>query len=108
MRRSPRDGSADGGWHCIPQWDGRDAGQQNAHHRRVRRRRVRVGEGGDVLQMIGVHRGCFACALGGADLKTLFMVVANGLPSTGNQAGTGQVLSIEVPVPGVGRGITLS
>ncbi len=116
-RRSPRMvGSADGGWHRVPPWDGRDAGQQNAHHRRVHgarltgfdiadngglsnrrvwaaldgaapdgicldaedavwyadvpnKRCVRVGEGGDVLQTIGLDRGCFACALGGAEGK---------------------------------------
>ena len=73
------------------------------------KRCVRVGEGGDVLQMIGLDRGCFACTLGGADGKTLFMVVAEWPPSsTGDQARTSRVLCVEVPVPGVGRGINLS
>src|SRR6476661_2881216 len=37
------------------------------------RRCVRVGEGGAVLETIELDRGCFACALGGADRRTLFM-----------------------------------
>src|SRR6266571_262073 len=35
---------------------------------------VRVREGGEVLQTIELDRGCFACALGGADRSTLFMM----------------------------------
>src|SRR5215216_2066839 len=35
---------------------------------------VRVGEGGEVLQTIELDRGCFACALGGEDRRTLFMM----------------------------------
>jgi SMP-30/Gluconolactonase/LRE-like region len=35
---------------------------------------VRVSEGGEVLQTIDLDRGCFACMLGGADGKTLFLV----------------------------------
>ena len=38
------------------------------------KRCVRVREGGEVLQTIELDRGCFACALGGADRRTLFMV----------------------------------
>jgi sugar lactone lactonase YvrE len=38
------------------------------------KRCVRVREGGEVLQTINVDRGCFACMLGGADNKTLFIV----------------------------------
>jgi sugar lactone lactonase YvrE len=38
------------------------------------KRCVRVREGGDVLQMIQLDRGCFACALGGLDGRTLFMM----------------------------------
>jgi sugar lactone lactonase YvrE len=35
---------------------------------------VRVREGGEVLQTIELDRGCFACALGGAERRTLFMM----------------------------------
>jgi sugar lactone lactonase YvrE len=35
---------------------------------------VRVREGGELLQTIDLDRGCFACMLGGADMRTLFMI----------------------------------
>jgi sugar lactone lactonase YvrE len=57
-----------------------------------------------VLQTIELDRGCFACALGGADRRTLFMVVTEW-SGTANMAGggrTGQVLAVEAPAPGVG------
>ena len=68
------------------------------------KRCVRVREGGEVLQTVEVDRGCFACMLGGADGKTLF-VLANdwrGPASMGDSAGTGQVLTVEVNVPHAG------
>ncbi len=37
---------------------------------------VRVREGGEVLQTVELDRGCFACALGGADGRTLFAMTA--------------------------------
>jgi sugar lactone lactonase YvrE len=40
------------------------------------RRCVRVREGGDVLDTVAVDRGCFACMLGGADGRTLFVAAA--------------------------------
>jgi sugar lactone lactonase YvrE len=38
------------------------------------KRCVRAREGGEVLQRINIDRGCFACMLGGAGKKTLFMI----------------------------------
>jgi SMP-30/Gluconolactonase/LRE-like region len=38
------------------------------------KRCVRVREGGEILQTPELDRGCFACALGGTDGTTLFMV----------------------------------
>ena len=35
---------------------------------------MRVREGGQVLQMIDLDLGCFACMLGGVDKRTLFMM----------------------------------
>src|SRR5206468_8684403 len=35
---------------------------------------VRVLEGGEVTNTIDLDRGCFACALGGPDGRTLFMI----------------------------------
>ena len=70
------------------------------------KRCVRVREGGEVLQTVTVDRGCFACMLGGADRKTLFIVAAEwrGMEKIAEvaQARTGQLLMVEAPAPGVG------
>jgi len=67
---------------------------------------VRVREGGEVLQTVTVDRGCFACMLGGADRKTLFIVATEwrGMEKILDVARerTGQVLTITAPVPGAG------
>jgi len=65
---------------------------------------VRVGEGGEVLQTVELDRGCFACMLGGADDRTLFMMAAewHGMENMGPEARTGQVLTVEAPAPGAG------
>ncbi|MDH5674993.1 MAG: SMP-30/gluconolactonase/LRE family protein [Myxococcales bacterium] len=39
---------------------------------------VRVREGGAVTDIINTERGCFACALGGDDGRTLFLCTADG------------------------------
>jgi sugar lactone lactonase YvrE len=59
---------------------------------------VRVGEGGEVLQTISVDRGCFSCALGGADGRTLFIMATqwNGPAQMLQGEPTGQVLTIDV------------
>ena len=64
---------------------------------------VRVREGGDVLAMIHLDRGCFACALGGSQRKTLFLMAAEwyGFARMTESFGTGQILAVEVGVPGV-------
>jgi sugar lactone lactonase YvrE len=68
------------------------------------KRCVRVREGGEVLHTIVLDRGCFACALGGADKGTLFMVAAewSGTANMADGPRTGQVLTIEAPAPGAG------
>jgi len=70
------------------------------------KRCVRVREGGHVLQSIAVDRGCFACMLGGPRRKTLFVIAAEwrGMERIAEVAAarTGQVLAIDVSVPGVG------
>src|SRR6266540_2481526 len=68
------------------------------------KRCVRVREGGEVLQTINVDRGCFACMLGGADKRTLFLMAAewHGFDRMADGAGTGQVLVTEAPAPGAG------
>ena len=68
------------------------------------KRCVRVREGGEVLQSIDLDRGCFACMLGGADKRTLFLLAAEwrGPANMAEGERTGQVLTIEAPAPGVG------
>jgi sugar lactone lactonase YvrE len=68
------------------------------------RRCVRVREGGEVLQTIDIDRGCFACALGGADRRTLCMMATewSGPANMFAEPRTGQVLTAEAPAPGVG------
>jgi sugar lactone lactonase YvrE len=65
---------------------------------------VRIREGGQVLQTVDLDRGCFACTLGGAERKTLFMVAAEYPPASwGPDAPrTGQVLTIQAPAAGAG------
>jgi sugar lactone lactonase YvrE len=66
---------------------------------------VRVAEGGQVLQTIQLDRGGFACMLGGPGRTTLFVVAAQwqGMTSAEMVApGSGQVLAIDVDVPGAG------
>jgi sugar lactone lactonase YvrE len=66
---------------------------------------VRVREGGEVLQTIEVDRGCFACMLGGPERRTLFIVARewHGLGGPATTERTGQILTVEVEVPGAGR-----
>ena len=68
------------------------------------RRCVRVREGGAVLQTINLDRGGFACMLGGADRRTLFIVAAewHGFEKMMDGMGTGQLLAVKVSTPGVG------
>ena len=68
------------------------------------RRCVRVREGGEVLQTVHFDRGCFACMLGGADGRTLFVTAAEwrGFEHMFDGDRTGQVLAVEAPAPGAG------
>jgi sugar lactone lactonase YvrE len=68
------------------------------------KRCVRVREGGEVLQTVELDRGCFACALGGADRRTLFMMATewNGPAMMFEGPRTGQVQTVEAPAPGAG------
>jgi sugar lactone lactonase YvrE len=67
------------------------------------KRCVRV-RGGEVLQVIDLDRGCFACILGGIDRKTLFMLAAewHGVSKMSDGPRTGQVLTVAAPAPGAG------
>jgi sugar lactone lactonase YvrE len=46
------------------------------------KRCVRVRQGGEILQTIDLDRGCFACMLGCADRRTLFLMVAEYPPTS--------------------------
>jgi sugar lactone lactonase YvrE len=65
---------------------------------------VRVREGGEVLQTVELDRGCFACALGGPDRRTLFMMATEwrGPEAMFKGPRTGQVATTEAPAPGAG------
>ena len=69
------------------------------------KRCVRVREGGEVLQMVELDRGCFACMLGGADGKTLFIMAAEwyGMENMIGAPRTGQVVTTKAPAPHAGR-----
>jgi sugar lactone lactonase YvrE len=56
------------------------------------------------LQTIELDRGCFACALGGAAMRTLFMIATEwgGTAGMADGARTGQVLMADAPAAGVG------
>lgn len=67
---------------------------------------VRVREGGEVIETIGIDRGCFACMLGGSDGTTLFIVAADYSDPGGLMSGltrTGLVLTVTAPAPHAGR-----
>lgn len=66
---------------------------------------TRVAEGGAVLQTVELDRGGFACALGGPEGRTLFITAAEwrGMSeAVPVPPGTGQVLAVDVEVPGAG------
>ena len=67
---------------------------------------MRVAEGGLVLESVAVDRGCFACMLGGADGRTLFIVATDWerLDWRGGGGGerTGLVLTYRAPAPHAG------
>jgi sugar lactone lactonase YvrE len=90
----PRDGAPDG--ICLDAEGGVWYGDV------PNQRCVRVAEGGEVLQTVELDRGCFACALGGEDRRTLFMVAADWSdPGRMMRERTGLVLAQRVAVPGV-------
>jgi sugar lactone lactonase YvrE len=63
---------------------------------------VRVREGGEITDVIDTGRGCFACALGGPDRRTLFMLTGEWLSREAIRKRTGAIETVEVAVPGAG------
>lgn len=69
----------------------------------VGRRVVRVAEGGAVLDEVATDRSAVACALGGDDRRTLYVLTSKGTrPDRVAGAATGRVETVRVDVPGVG------
>ena len=64
----------------------------------------RVAPGGEIVQRIDLpDRGGFACALGGADRRTLFLLEAiEPSPHENPQRGNGRIRTLRVDVPGAG------
>jgi sugar lactone lactonase YvrE len=69
---------------------------------------VRVREGGEILLTVEVDRGCFSCALGGPNGRTLFIVATEwrGMEKIAEVAAarTSQVLTFTAPAPAADRG----
>ena len=67
---------------------------------------IRVKEGGEILERIPVETNAYACMLGGADLKTLFICTSNASgvdPDSALREKSGKIEIVEVEVPGAGR-----
>jgi sugar lactone lactonase YvrE len=66
---------------------------------------LRVAEGGEVLDRISIpDRNVFAVALGGEDLRTLYLCVAPPLMSTDQERDRrGSIMACRVEVPGTSR-----
>jgi sugar lactone lactonase YvrE len=66
---------------------------------------VRVREGGEILDRIELDRGGFACMLGGADRRTLFILASEfrGFEHMFSDRRDGVVYATRVAVPGAGR-----
>ena len=64
---------------------------------------VRVKEGGEITDIVDVGPAqCFACALGGPDRRTLFLLTGAGFSRDAIKSRTGSIQVTEVAVPGAG------
>ena len=59
-------------------------------------------EGGEITDVVDTGRGCFACALGGPDRTTLFLLTGEGFSGQAIRKRTGAIETVEVTVPGAG------
>jgi sugar lactone lactonase YvrE len=62
---------------------------------------VRVEDGGTITDVIATERGCYACALGGPQGRTLFLCIADGYDPASMEKRTGAIETVEVRVPGL-------
>lgn len=66
-------------------------------------RTVRVRDGGEITHRITTgDRGCYACMLGGADRRTLFILTNSGSGPAAAARTDGKVETVRVDVPGAG------
>jgi sugar lactone lactonase YvrE len=63
---------------------------------------LRVREGGEVTHRIAVEREAFACMLGGADARTLFLCTAASSDPTQTHTRSGRIEFVRVEVPRAG------
>jgi sugar lactone lactonase YvrE len=64
---------------------------------------IRLKQGGEVLERITAGQGCFACMLGGADRKTLYVLTSAGSdPAECAEKRTGRIEAVQVEAPGAG------
>jgi sugar lactone lactonase YvrE len=64
---------------------------------------VRIKKGGEVLEVIDTGDPCYACMLGGADGKTLFMLTAKtSIGHVAAQSPQGRILTATIDVPHAG------
>ncbi|HEV8567339.1 MAG TPA: SMP-30/gluconolactonase/LRE family protein [Actinoplanes sp.] len=64
---------------------------------------VRVAEGGQVRQTVGLDRGAFACALSSGTAQPTLYINAADYTAVMSGARTGRLLAVDVTVPGVAR-----
>lgn len=64
---------------------------------------LRVREGGEVTGRVEADRGVYACMLGGADRRTLYLLTAKSTdPDDCRKLASGRIEAVEVAVPGAG------
>ncbi len=63
---------------------------------------LRVREGGEVVHRIAVEHQAYACMLGGADRRTLYLCTAATHDPAQTASNTGRIESVLVDVPGAG------
>ena len=65
---------------------------------------VRIEKGGNITDTIDTPKGAFACMLGGKERKTLYVIISNSSdPEEAQASPEGEIHSIEVEIPGVGK-----
>ncbi|MHB8463657.1 MAG: SMP-30/gluconolactonase/LRE family protein [Acidimicrobiales bacterium] len=63
---------------------------------------VRVAEGGEILEVVTPSQAVFACALGGPDRRTLYLITAPSFGDARAGSGQGRIEVVDVDVPGAG------